>query len=152
MFGFRKNVILRLDTLDCRITPAGGPPAHALAGGLANAAQHVNENALIHSHVFQQFVPTVSDVSVTADDAANVTTLTATPTSSTTGATFTYQWFQNGVEIDGATSQTLDLTGLTVAAGDTFSVEVTPFNGTIEGDAFMSSEVTVASINPIVLE
>ena len=150
MFRSRKNAILKLDTLDSRITPAGGPNAHAM-NALSNAAQHVNVNALIHSHVFQQFVPAVTNVSVTADNAANVTTLTANATSSTAGATFTYQWFQNGVEISGATSQTLNLTGMTVAVGDTFSVEVTPFNGTIEGSAFASSDVTVATINPITL-
>jgi cyclophilin family peptidyl-prolyl cis-trans isomerase len=93
--------------------------------------------------------PAVTSVAITPNSAANVTTLTATPTSPDgTDVSFTFQWQQNGTDIPGATSQTLSLAGLTVAANDKFTVKVTPSDVTGTGTTFTSNAVTISTINP----
>ncbi len=97
-------------------------------------------------------VPTVSSVTIAADDPTKATTLTATPTSPTDPLgktiTYTYQWLHNGANIPGATGQTLALTTLTVNQGDTFAVQVTPGDGVLTGPAFTSGQVGVSATNP----
>jgi hypothetical protein len=98
-------------------------------------------------------VPVVTSAPVAANNAANATTLTVTP--STTDpygrtVTNTFQWLRNGTPIAGATTSTLTLTTLapSVAVGDTFAVQVTPNDGTIGGAPFTSGTVTVTGTNP----
>ncbi len=77
--------------------------------------------------------------------------LTATPTADPVDGntvTFTYQWEQNGIPIASATSQTLDLTTVTVAVNDTFAVRVTPTAGAVTGPEFLSDPVTIATASP----
>jgi hypothetical protein len=97
-------------------------------------------------------LPTVTAVNITADNDNNVQVLTANVTSSNPYGrtnTFSYQWLQNGVPIAGATSQSLNLSGLTVAVGDTFEALVTPLDGTLTGDQFDGGEVvTIATASP----
>src|SRR5205085_2589191 len=93
--------------------------------------------------------PVVTSVAIAPDSLTASTKLTATPTGSDTfggTVTFTYQWRQDGHAIAGATSATLDLTKLTVKAGDTFRVQVTPHNGSAKaGATFTSKGLIVAS-------
>jgi hypothetical protein len=95
--------------------------------------------------------PAVSSVTFAPDNASSATTLTA-DVSSSDPATFTYQWLHNGTTVAGATSSVLQLTGITVASGDTFSVEVTPAEGALTGTMFTSGTVKVASTNPVVID
>ncbi len=99
--------------------------------------------------------PVVTAVAIDPDNAANVTSLTATPTATDTNTlppiTFTYQWFQNNLPIAGATGQTLNLTPLTVKKDDTFFVKVTPSDTSVLGAAFKSLTKTIATIGPITL-
>jgi hypothetical protein len=96
-------------------------------------------------------VPSVTAVSVTSDNASNTTTLTATPTGSTSGLNFTYQWLDNDVAITGATSSTLTLATQvpSVNLHDLFGVEVTPNNGTVVGATFTSGNTIVTGVNPV---
>lgn len=99
--------------------------------------------------------PTVSAASISANSTSNATTLTATPTSPADplgqAITYTYQWLHNGQPISGATSQTLQLSSVTVAQKDTFAVEVTPSDGVLTGPTFTSSQVGVSTVNPTVI-
>ncbi len=99
--------------------------------------------------------PAVTFVSIAPDNATNTKTLTATPTSTDTlgnTVTYTYQWSQNGTAIQGSTSPLLDLTALSgVAAGDKFTVQVTPSDGTITGTAFTSNAAIIKTTSPITL-
>jgi cyclophilin family peptidyl-prolyl cis-trans isomerase len=108
--------------------------------------------------------PRVTGVTITPNDAANVTQLTANATATDTNSpaqtvSFTYQWQQNNKDISSTTTpsaqtQTLDLTGLTVAVGDKFTVKVTPTDTTpLTGPTFTSGAETVltASPNPITI-
>ena len=65
--------------------------------------------------------------------------------------TYAYQWFQNGVAIDGATGAILDLS---VAGngdrGDQISVQVTPTDGEMDGAAVGSGKVTVGDTAPVI--
>jgi hypothetical protein len=112
-----------------------------------------NSNALTVATVapitFQP--PVVSSVAITPDNVSSATTLTAN-VSSSDPATFSYQWLQNGTPIAGATSSVLQLSTLTVAAGNTFSVEVTPAEGALTGAQFTSGALEVASTSPIVID
>jgi hypothetical protein len=96
-------------------------------------------------------LPTVQSVSIAQNSS---TTLTATAVGndplSSGNPTFTYQWLQNGNVISGATSQTLAIPSST-AAGDKFSVEVTPSDSTFTGAMFTSNAAVVQSINPVVI-
>lgn len=97
--------------------------------------------------------PVVNSVSITPDNVANATVLTASPTSTpASGVTFGFQWFQNDFPIANATAQTLNLLTqvATVEPGDTFTVKVTPTQtvGNIVGATFTSSPVTVATASP----
>ena len=97
--------------------------------------------------------PVVHSVTISPDDVNDATQLTASVTGSNPeGGTlsYTYQWLHNGTAIGGATAATLELSSVTVNAGDTFAVEVTPFDGTINGAMVTSSNQTVASVSPIV--
>jgi hypothetical protein len=103
-------------------------------------------------------LPVVDSVSITPDNAANVAKLTAAPVShdgsGNSSITYSYQWLHNGQVITGntsATTATLTLSGIVVHVGDTFSVEVTPDDGTLDGNQFTSSTVTVATVSPITL-
>ncbi len=101
-------------------------------------------------------LPTVTSVVITPDNATNTIKLTATPASGSdpygNTVTYTYQWLHNGNAIAGATGQTLTLTAVgTIAAGDTFSVEVTPSDGIAVGAAFTSHPVSIATASPITL-
>lgn len=98
-------------------------------------------------------VPVVVSASIAANNAANVTTLTATP--STTDpygrpVTNTFQWLKNGTPIAGATTQTLNLTTQAggVAVGDKFTVQITPSDGTIKGALFTTAPATIATTSP----
>ena len=107
--------------------------------------------------------PVVTAVSITPNNDANVTSLTANPTATKTplanpnAVTFTYQWLQNGFPIQSsvtptALTQTLSLTPLTVEPGDKFTVQVTPSEivGTTAtpGAAFTSDPRTIATATP----
>jgi cyclophilin family peptidyl-prolyl cis-trans isomerase len=95
--------------------------------------------------------PVISAAPITADNAANATSLMTTPTATDPQElpiTFAYQWLHNGNVISGATSQTLDLTGLTIAKNDTFSVQVTPSDSLLSGALFTSPTVSVTGTNP----
>jgi cyclophilin family peptidyl-prolyl cis-trans isomerase len=114
-------------------------------GGSTTATIHV---------VVANVAPAVTSAPITPDNAAAVTTLTANPTATDANGdtvTFTYQWLQNGVNIAGATSQTLNLNTVTVNEDDTFSVRVTPNDGKVNGTAFTSPVVTIDTTNPITL-
>ena len=152
MYHSGKKSVVHFESLEDRIAfAAGGIPNEHAAKGLANAARHANANAFAHSPVFQQFVPVVTSVVITPDNAANVNVLTANPTADADGpVTFTYQWLQNGEPVAGATAQTLNLTTQVgdVNVGDTFSVVVTAIANSIPSDPFTSSAVTIATADP----
>ncbi|MFO0968244.1 MAG: peptidylprolyl isomerase [Gemmataceae bacterium] len=102
--------------------------------------------------------PAVTAVTITPNIPANVTTLTANPTATPLNAnpvTFAYQWLQNGFPRSGATSQTLNISTITVKPGDTFSVKVTPSElvgaTNVTGAPFMNDLVTIATVSPITL-
>jgi hypothetical protein len=148
MFG--KQTVCELECLEGRLVMSApiGPSPNA---GLLNAAQHANAKALANSQALQMFVPEVTSVSISADNAANVTTLTVTPTADALGpVTFTYQWLQNGDAINGATSQTINLQTQVadIDPGDEFSVVVTPTSQGVTGDAFTSAPVVIATASP----
>jgi hypothetical protein len=95
--------------------------------------------------------PVVTAAKITANDPANATSLMVTPTATDPQGlpiTFSYQWLQNGNVISGATAQTLDLTPLTVAKNDTFSVQVTPSDSLRTGALFTSPTVSATGTNP----
>ena len=97
-------------------------------------------------------LPAVQSVTITPDNPNDTTTLTAAPTSTDPNGqpvTYSYQWVQNGAVMSGATGQTLTLKPATTNVNDTFAVEVTPTDGTLTGDLFTSSNVTVSAVNPI---
>ena len=99
-------------------------------------------------------LPTVTSVSIAADNPSAATTPTATPQGTDPEGvplTFTYQWLQDGSPIVGATGATLDLTPLTILPGDTFTVEVTPSDGTLTGNLFTSAGANIVSINPVIV-
>jgi cyclophilin family peptidyl-prolyl cis-trans isomerase len=98
--------------------------------------------------------PVVTAVTITPDSLTNTTTLTATPTSAGPD-NYGYQWSQNGTVINNSTGkqQTLNLTTATLnsplAAGDKFTVQVTPNEGTpVQGTAFTTGPVTINSVSP----
>ena len=92
--------------------------------------------------------PTISSVTIAANNASNTTSLTSN-VSSTSPASFTYQWLQNGTAIPSATTSTLSLSGLTLAVGNTFSLQVTPLQGPLAGNTVTSSTtITVTGLNP----
>ncbi len=95
--------------------------------------------------------PVISSVTISPDNTSDASSLTAN-VSSSDPATFTYQWLHNGTAISNATGAKLVFTGLTIASGDTFSVEVTPAEGALTGTAVTSGAVKVASTNPIVID
>jgi cyclophilin family peptidyl-prolyl cis-trans isomerase len=98
--------------------------------------------------------PVVTAVTITPDSLTNTTTLTANPTSAGPD-NYTYQWSQNSTAINNSTGkqQTLNLTtamlNTLLAAGDKFTVTVTPNEGTpVQGTAFTTGPVTIASVTP----
>ena len=111
--------------------------------------------------------PTITSVSIAADNPLSASTLTATPTSTDDGTgnvTYSYQWFQNGSKV-GTNSATLTLSGLTVNQGDQFTVQVTPTdtNGgagaaftttnpvTVSSVASSTIALTVPTVNPVTI-
>jgi cyclophilin family peptidyl-prolyl cis-trans isomerase len=96
--------------------------------------------------------PKITAVTIDPDSLTNATSLTATPTSDPDSlhsqVTFSYQWFHNTAPIPNATSQTLDLTPLTINKGDQFSVQVTPHDGDVAGAIFASGVKTVLTAPP----
>lgn len=93
--------------------------------------------------------PAIQSVTVAADNPADAKNLIATVNTSSPAA-FAYQWFQDGTAISGANSATLSLSGLTIATGDQFTVQVTPSEGGLTGTAVTSGALSILSINPIV--
>ena len=138
------------DTFSVKVTPSDGTP---LTG--ATVTSSALSVAAISPIKLTASAPVVTGVTITPDNAMSIATLTANATAvdpQNLAVTFAYQWLQNGNPITGATGQTLSLTGLTVAAGDTFTVQVTPSDGTpLTGVLFTSSAVTIATSSPITL-
>ena len=64
--------------------------------------------------------------------------------------TFRYRWLVNGQVIAGQTRESLQPELL--KRGDQVAVEVTPFDGTIEGAAFRSAAVSVVNTPPIIYD
>ena len=60
---------------------------------------------------------------------------------------FRYRWLANGKVISGQTQQSLPPTLL--KRGDQLTVEVTPFDGTIDGTPFLSTPVPITNTSPI---
>ena len=97
--------------------------------------------------------PPTASVTLTPADPQTNDVLTATATAADVdgdSVTFSYVWKRNGVTISGQTGNTLDLS---VAEngdnGDTIAVEVTPNDGTTDGDV-VSASTTVANSVPTV--
>lgn len=94
-------------------------------------------------------------MTIAPDGATSVATLTATPTTHDTlgnPVNVTYQWLQNGNLIANQTSATLSLSAVSsVKVGDTFTVQVTPSDGTYTGSTFTSLAVTIKTISPVTI-
>jgi cyclophilin family peptidyl-prolyl cis-trans isomerase len=134
------------DTISVTVTPSDSAPFTGAA--FTSSAITVSTTSPI---TFK--LPAVTGVTITPDNANDVATLTAAPTSTDPlgkSVTYTYQWLHNGTAITGQTSATLSLSGITVAATDTFSVKVTPSDGVLTGTAFTSGTVTASSASPTV--
>ncbi len=132
------------DTFSVQVTPNDGIVSGAVFTSKVVTVATVSPITLT--------LPVVTAVTVTPDKAVKTTTLTATPTSTnTSGVTFTYQWFQNGNAITGATSATLKLSSVIVSKGDDFTVKVTPNDGTLSGATFTSGNVAAIVNNPITI-
>ena len=66
------------------------------------------------------------------------------------GVVYSYQWFKDGVAIDGATGATLDLSAAGNGdKGDSIMVAVTPNDGEISGALVTSSAVTIGDSAPV---
>jgi cyclophilin family peptidyl-prolyl cis-trans isomerase len=92
--------------------------------------------------------PVVNSVAITPNSGG--ATLTAAPNGTDAEGkpiTYAYQWLEGGNPINGATTATLTLPA-NIAAGNTFSVEVTPSDSALTGKMFTSPVVTVATANP----
>ncbi|RYX80740.1 hypothetical protein EON83_27305 [bacterium] len=98
--------------------------------------------------------PTMTTVSISPTDPKTDTILTATPAGGDVDSdtlTFTYQWKKGGVDIVGATGNTLNLaTAGNGSKGDLITVEVKAYDGSAYSTALTSSSVTVADTAPVV--
>ena len=98
--------------------------------------------------------PVVNSVAIAANNNANVTTLTATPSSTDAEGlpvSYAYQWLDNGTAIAGATSATLTLPA-SVVVGDKITVQVAPSDSALTGTAFTSNAATIATTNPVTID
>ncbi len=91
--------------------------------------------------------PVIQSVTIAADNSNNATTLTGT-INSNSPATFNLQWYQNNTAISGATSMTLNLTSLSLKAGDVFQLQATPVEGPLSGALVSSNDITIQSVGP----
>jgi autotransporter-associated beta strand protein len=98
--------------------------------------------------------PIIDSVTITPSSPKTNDTLTADVVSHDPDGdtvTYTYQWFKNGSVILGATGATLDLSLPGVGDdGDSFTVEVTPSDGTLTGNAVTSAAVVVQNSAPVI--
>lgn len=96
--------------------------------------------------------PVVNTVTVTPDSTTSATKLTAVPSATdpqNQPVTFTFQWQDNGKDINGQTTNVLDLTKVgTLAAGDKITVNVTPNDGIVTGTTFTSTPKIVNTVAP----
>ncbi|MGA1414719.1 MAG: immunoglobulin domain-containing protein, partial [Candidatus Kapaibacteriota bacterium] len=83
---------------------------------------------------------------VTACEGSNVQ-LTVNAQSTPVGATLSYQWFKDGVKINGATSDKLDIPNVKSADAGAYNVEVSA-TGNVIGKAMAISAPGVLSVKP----
>jgi cyclophilin family peptidyl-prolyl cis-trans isomerase len=120
-------------------------PSDVTGAGTAFTSKPVT--VTVTNSIFSVSAPKVT-LSIAPDNAANVTKLTVTPSSNPSGATFTFQWSQNGTAIPNATAATLDLTTLgSLNLNDFFTVQVTASDGTFSIPV-MSNPVIVKGLSP----
>ena len=137
--------VAKNDTFSVQITPSDSQFTGALFTSPTVKVTGTAPNTLAISP------PVVGAATIAANNSANATSLMVTPTATdpqNLPIAFTYQWLQNGAAIGGATTQTLDLTKLTVAQSDTFSVKVTPTDSDFTGAVFTSPIVNALTTNP----
>ncbi|HSF67648.1 MAG TPA: putative Ig domain-containing protein [Nitrospiraceae bacterium] len=113
----------------------GGEGGNRLSGDKSNRSPVVKEVAILPTPVVLSSPLTVR---VEAQD-LDLNTLT-----------FRYRWLVNGQVIAGQTRESLQPELL--KRGDQVAVEVTPFDGTIEGAAFRSAAVSVVNTPPIIYD
>jgi cyclophilin family peptidyl-prolyl cis-trans isomerase len=126
------------DKFAVQVTPAEGALSGAGFLNLDDAVQISGTSPITIA------APVIQSVGINPDHPTTTSTLTATVFSKSAAA-FSYQWFQNGTPLSGATSSTLNLATLSgVHVGDNFAVRVTPDEGPV-GGAAVTFSITVAS-------
>ncbi len=135
----------RGDLISVTVTPSDGTLVGASMG---SAAVVVADSA-----------PVMGAVTITPANPEIHDVLTANPVAADADGDaigYTYQWFDNGTLITGATNSTLDAASITVGGaggamgGDSISVQVTPSDGTLAG-AEMTAATVVADRTPPVV-
>ncbi|MFL5750463.1 MAG: LamG-like jellyroll fold domain-containing protein, partial [Chloroflexota bacterium] len=103
-------------------------------------------------HASPDRAPTVTSVTISPASPTTAQTLTATVVASdpdNDSLTYAYQWTRNGVDIAGATGQTLNLgTAGNGDRGDQIRVRATASDGLLSSSPVTSSAVTVANSAP----
>lgn len=127
------------DQLGVQVIPTDG----TLIG--ANFTSNVLKVKTVSPTTFQ--LPSITSVTIAADNKNNATVLNASVTSPDP-AFFSYQWFKNGTAISGATSASFALTPQSAKLNDTFDVSVTPVEGPLTGPAVTSNNITITGTNP----
>jgi len=114
-------------------------------------AMFTSKAALIQSvNPFTLEAPAIQSVTISSNNPNDATTISAA-VSSTSPATFAYQWFDGTQQIPGAISSVLTLSSVpSLAANDQITVQVTPSEGTVTGPTVTSNTDTVLSTSPVI--
>jgi len=93
--------------------------------------------------------PVATQVRLAPAEAYETTELVATPTgtdSDEDALTWSYTWYVDGVQVDGATGSTLD--GAAFDRGQQVEVEATPNDGFVDGSSVRSAAITILNSAP----
>ena len=125
------------DTITVQVTPNDG----TLNGStVTSAAVSILDTApVIDTVSIAPSAPTIGSVLT-----ANVTSFDADGDT----VTYSYQWYNNGTAISGATNATLTVSGNAVH-GNVIMVQVTPKDGMLNGKPFVSAPVTIGDTAPV---
>lgn len=130
---------------------AVGPKPTGLA--IVGSTTYVALNGASSVAILGNSAPVIDSVTITpASPRTNDTLAAAVAARDADGdaVTYAYQWTKNGIDIAGATSETLDLSAAGAGdRGDAIAVRVTPTDGTLAGAPITTTAVVIADSAPV---